>query len=89
MSLEMYDSDVILRMKWSSKYDAVIDYFSKIVTFKKSEDLEFSFQEERKVLLSYIILAMVAKRHLQKGYLAYFAYVNNKNIHEAKLETIL
>ena len=36
LSLEMYDSDVIFGMKWLSKYNAVIDCFSKMVTFKKS-----------------------------------------------------
>ena len=43
LPLEMYDSDVILGMKWLSKYNAVIDCCSKMVTFKKSGDLEFSF----------------------------------------------
>ena len=44
LSLEMYDTDIILGMKWLSKYDVVIDYFSKTVIFKKLGDLEFSFQ---------------------------------------------
>ena len=89
LPLEMYDSDVILRMKLLSKYNAIIDYFSKTVTFRKSGDLEFSFQWERKVLSSCIILAMPAKRNLQKRYPTYLTYVNNKYIQKAKLETIL
>ena len=48
LPLEMHDFDVILGMDWLSKYNAVVDYFSKTVTFKKSGDLEFSFQGERK-----------------------------------------
>ena len=89
LSLEMYDSDVIQRMKWLSQYNAIIDRFSKTMIFKKSRDLEFSFQREKKVLSSCIILAMTAKRYLQKGYSAYLAYLSNKDIQEAKLKTIL
>ena len=48
LPLEMYDFDVILGMDWLSKYNAVVDCFSKTVTFQKSGDLEFSFQGERK-----------------------------------------
>ena len=48
--LEMYDFDVILGMDWLSKHNMVIDCFSKTVTFKKSGDMEFSFQGERKIL---------------------------------------
>ena len=42
-TLEMYDTDVILGMKWLSKYDAIIDCFFKTMIFKKLGDLEFSF----------------------------------------------
>ena len=67
--LEMSDFDVILRMDWLSKHNAVIDCFSKIVTFKKSRDLEFTFQGERKILSSCLISIMTAKRYLRKGIL--------------------
>ena len=39
-------------------------------------------------IASCIISAMAAKRCLQKGYLAYLAYVINKDIQKAKLDTI-
>ena len=80
---------LILGMDWLAKHNAIVDCFSKIVIFKKSRDLEFCFQGERKVLPSCIISAMEAKRCLQKGYPAYLAYVINKDIQEAKLDTIL
>ena len=51
--------------------------------------MEFSFQEGSKVLSFCIILAMTAKRYLKKGYPAYLSYENNKDIQEAKLETVL
>ena len=62
LSLEMYDTDVILGMKWLSKYDAIIDYFSKTVIFKKLGDLKFSFQGERKEWSPCIILIRITKR---------------------------
>ena len=67
----------------------MIDCFSKIVTFKKLRDLKFTFQGERKVLSSCLISIMASNKCLQKGYSAYLADVINKNIQEAKLETIL
>ena len=66
----------------------MVDCFSKIVTFKKSGGMEFSFQKERKILPSCLISSMAVNRCLRKGYLAYLAYVINKDIQEAKLETI-
>ena len=80
LPLEMYNFDVILGMDWLSKHNAVIDCFSKTVTFKKSGDMEFSFQGERKILPSCLISSMAINRCLQKGYPAYFAYVINKDI---------
>ena len=58
LPLEMYDFDVIFEMDWLSKHNVVIDCFFKIVTFKKSRDLEFTFQGERKVLSSCFISTM-------------------------------
>ena len=83
----MYNFDVILGIEWFSKHNAMIDYFSKTMTFKKSRDLEFTFQGERKVLSSCFIFMMAANRCLQKGCSAYLAYVINKDIQEANLET--
>ena len=80
LPLEMHDFDVILRMDWLSKCNAVVDCFSKIVTFKKSEDMEFSFQGERKILPSCLISSMAVNRCLRKGYPAYLAYMINKDI---------
>ena len=87
-SLEMCDFDVILGMDWLAKHNAIVDCFSKIVVFRKSGDLEFCFQRERRVLPSCIVSAMVAKRCLQKRYPVYLAYVINKDIQETKLDTI-
>ena len=89
LPLEMVDFDVILGMDWLAKHNSIVDCFSKTVIFKKSRDLEFCFQGERKILPSCIISAMTAKRCLQKGYPAYLDYVINKDIQEAKLDTIL
>ena len=58
------------------------------MTFKKSGDMEFSFQGERKILPSCLISSMAVNKCLQKRYPAYLAYVINKDIQEAKLETI-
>ena len=54
----MYDFDMTLIMKWLAKYDAVIDCFAKIVTVKKSGDLNFFFLSRRKegmVILYYLV----------------------------------
>ena len=79
---------MILGMDLLSKHNARIDCFSKTATSKKLGDLEFTFQRERKVLSFCLISMMATNRCLQKGYFAYLAYVINKDIYEAKLETI-
>ena len=88
LPLEMIDFDVILGMDWFAKHNTIFDCFSKTIIFKKSGDLEFCFQGERKVLPSCIISTMAARRCLQKRYPTYLAYVINKDIQEEKLDTI-
>jgi len=42
--LELYDFDIILGMDWLSKYKALIDCYTKIVTFQIPEDRRMVFE---------------------------------------------
>ena len=48
LPLEMCDFDVILGMDWLAKHNAIVNFFSKTVVFRKPAGLEFCFQGERR-----------------------------------------
>ena len=64
LPLKMYDFDMILGLNWLSNHNVEIDCFSKTMTFKKSGDLGFTFQGERKGLSSCLISMMATNRCL-------------------------
>ena len=43
---------IIFGMKWLSKYDVVIDYFSKTVIFKKLGDLKFILSRRKEGMVT-------------------------------------
>ena len=65
--LEMSDFDVILGMSWLSNHQALMDYFTKKIVFKKPGYPELEFEGDRRILPTCVILALEAKRLLNKG----------------------
>ena len=77
LMLELYDFEVILGMDWLSKYKAYIDCFTKTVTLQGLDRKRAIFREKTKIIPSCIILAMRARKLIQRGYEVYLAYMKD------------
>jgi hypothetical protein len=84
----MSEFDVILGMDFLSGYRAVMDCFSKEVTFRLSDSEEVKFCGDSIVKPSYLISALEAKSLLNKGYEGYLAYVIDTEKWVPKFEEI-
>ena len=73
--LKMWDVDVILDMDWLSTHRASMDCFTKKVVFQKPGFSKVEFEGDRKVLPTYVISVLEAKRLLHKGCEAYLAHL--------------
>ena len=71
-----WDLDVILDKDWLSTHQASVDCFTKKVLFQKLGFPELEFEGDRRVLSTYAISALLAKRLLQKGCKVYLAHFN-------------
>ena len=65
-----------------------MDCFTKNILFKKSRYPELEFEGDRKILLTYVILALEAKRLLHKDCEAYLAHVIDKSLSEVTLDNV-
>ena len=65
--LDVMDFDVILGMNWLSQHYAMVDYQSKKVIFKISNDEEFKFVGDKSLAPQNLIFAITAKKILRKG----------------------
>ena len=86
--LEMWDFDVILGMDWLSIHRVLVDCFTKKFVFQKPEFLKLEFEGDCRILLTYVILALEAKRLLHKGCEAYLAHVIDTLTSEVTLENV-
>ena len=86
--LEMSDFDVILGMDWLSNHRASTDYFTKKIRFEKPGYPEFEFVGNRKILPTYVISTLEAKRLLLKGCESYLAHVVDTFVTEVNLENV-
>ncbi|KAL5570735.1 hypothetical protein UlMin_020332 [Ulmus minor] len=73
--LDMYDYDVILGMDFLAKYNATIECRLRRVTFRPSEEEEFSFIGERHRKQKIVISAMKARKIISSGCTGYLASV--------------
>ena len=87
--LEMWDFDVILGMDWLSIHRVLVDCFTKKFVFQKPEFLKLEFEGDCRILLTYVILALEAKRLLHKGCEAYLAHVIDTSTSKLALENVL
>ena len=86
--LEMYDFDVILGMDWLSTHRVSMDCFVKKVVFQKPRFLKFEFEGDRRVLPTYVISALEAKRLLHKGCETYLAHMVDKSTPQMTLRSV-
>ncbi|XP_070044551.1 uncharacterized protein, partial [Nicotiana tomentosiformis] len=70
--LDMVDFDVILGMDWLSPYHAILDYHAKTVT----------------LVMPGVISYMKARRMVEKGCLAYLAYIRDPNADVPSMDSV-
>ena len=88
--LNMYDYDVILGMDFLSKYNATIECRYRRVTFKPSDNDEFSYLGEDQRKQKMIISSMKARRMLLSGCQGFLAtVVDTTQVEKSKPEDIV
>ena len=75
IELSFREFDVILRMDWLSRHQAIVDCRMKIVTLRTPNDDEITFICERSNHLSNVISTATARTMVWKGCEAYLTYV--------------
>ena len=75
IELSFREFDVILRMDWLSRHQAIVDCRMKRVTLRTPNEDEVTFIDERSNHLFNVISATTARTMVQKGCEAYLAYV--------------
>ena len=86
--LDMNEFDAIFCIDWLSTHRARVDYFRKKVIFQTLEGSEVCFSDERHVLPSYVVSALIASKLLRKRCEAYLACVVNTETSKLKLADI-
>ncbi|CAL2256701.1 unnamed protein product [Prunus armeniaca] len=86
--LEIVNIDVILGTNWLAKHHALVDCFWKEVVFRSPGQPEVTFYGERRVLPSFLILAMTARRLLRKGCTRYLTHMIDTRHNGLRLEDI-
>ena len=86
--LEMTNFDMILSMDWLSHHRVSMNCFTKRIQIEKPGYLELEFVGDRRILPTYVISALEAKRLLHKGCEAYLAYVIDTSASEVNLENV-
>ena len=87
--MPIQEFDAILGMDWLSCHHATVECYEKLVKFKRLGEPKLIFHGECHLFPSCVISAIVAEKLLRKGYLAYLAYVVDKELSEPKIEDIL
>jgi hypothetical protein len=86
--LKLDEFDVILGMDWLSRWHAVVDCFTKEVTFKLPDGEEIAYCGQRRILPTCIVSAVKARKLMNKKCEAWLAYVINSQADEPKLAEI-
>ncbi|KAA3484832.1 DNA/RNA polymerases superfamily protein [Gossypium australe] len=79
MKLPFEELDLILGLDWLVEHQVNLDGAVKRVTLNIVDDKEIVMVGKRRVYLSNVISAMLAKRLIRKRYEAYLAYVSDTN----------
>ena len=89
ISFRMRDFYVILGIDWLSTHRATMDYFIEKIVFQKLGFSELEFENDHRVLPTYVISTLEAKRLLYKGCEAYLARVVDKSSSKVTLDSVL
>ena len=65
--LGMYDVDMVLGMDWLFNHRVSMDCFTKKIVLSKQGYLELEFENDRRILSTFVISTIEAKRLLHKG----------------------
>ncbi|KAL4362299.1 hypothetical protein GQ457_04G021100 [Hibiscus cannabinus] len=84
MELSFYGFDVILGMDWLVEHRARVDFETKRVSLKLSDDHEIVVMDENIKFLSNVISVLEAHRLMDNGFRVYLAYVMNPNLGKAR-----
>ncbi|XP_070020159.1 uncharacterized protein [Nicotiana sylvestris] len=77
--LDMVDFDIILGMDWLSSYHAILDCHAKTVTLALMELPRLEWRRTHVHSTSRVIFYVKARRMVEKGCLAYLAYVRDSS----------
>ncbi|GMI94589.1 hypothetical protein HRI_003128200 [Hibiscus trionum] len=84
MEPPFYGFDVILGMDWLVEHRARVDFETKRVSLRLTDDFEVVVVGENVKFLSNVVLALEAQRLLGSGCQAYLAYVMNSDMSEVR-----
>ncbi|XP_070028673.1 uncharacterized protein [Nicotiana sylvestris] len=77
--LNMVNFDVILGIDWLSPYHAILDYYAKMVTLALPGLARLDWRGTPSDSTSRVIFYVKARHMVEKGCLAYLAYVRNSS----------
>ncbi|XP_070010436.1 uncharacterized protein [Nicotiana sylvestris] len=86
--LDIVDFDVILEMDWLSLYHAVLDYYTKIVTLALPGIPRLEWRGTSGCFAYRVISYMKARRMVEKGCLAYLAYVRDFSAEVTSMDSV-
>ncbi|XP_070056918.1 uncharacterized protein [Nicotiana tomentosiformis] len=86
--LDMADFEVILSMNWLSLYHVILDFHAKFVTLAMPEFPRLEWKGSFVSTPSRIISFMKARHMVEKGYLAYLAYVRDTIIETPAIDSV-
>ncbi|XP_070029976.1 uncharacterized protein [Nicotiana sylvestris] len=87
--LDMVDFDVILEMDWLSPYHAILDCHAKTVTLALPGFPRLAWRGTPGHSSSRIITYMKTRRMVEKGCLAYLAYVHDSSVEVHSMDYVL
>ncbi|XP_070042803.1 uncharacterized protein [Nicotiana tomentosiformis] len=86
--LDMVDFDVILSMDWLSLYHVILDFHAKTVTLVMSGLPRLEWKDSLGCTPSRVILFLKAQRMVEKGCLAYLAFVRDVSADTPTIESV-
>ncbi|XP_070034384.1 uncharacterized protein [Nicotiana tomentosiformis] len=87
--LDMTNLEVILGMDWLSPYYSILDFHSKTVTFAMPELPRFEWKGSSVNTSSRVISFLKARHMVEKGCLAYLAYVRDTTAESPMIDSVL
>ncbi|XP_070054460.1 uncharacterized protein [Nicotiana tomentosiformis] len=87
--LDMIDFKVILGMDWLSPYHAILECHAKTITLAMSELPRLEWKGSPVSIASRVISFLKARHMIEKGCLAYLAYVRDTTAESSTIDSVL